>query len=400
MNARRRLLWPVAALAAALVCWGEAACAAELQWQGGQWVAQSQPAAGSPQADLDNIRRLHDAGKYSRAASAAKTFLKKHPDAPQREEVYVLYGQAEINRGRYFQAYEVFQKQLDEFPSGPWSQRALVRQYQIGDAFLLGRKRLLMGLFPVPAYDDGVDILNRVAEQTPGSDLAEKSLLRVGDYYFSDRQYDQAIGTYDRYLQLFGKSDQAPFAMLRAADASLASFEGVGHDVTPLLEARSRYASFSERFPAEARKASVAGTLERIDGLRANDDFAKAEYYHHAGRPTAAAYYYRQVIQRHDGTGWADRSRSALASMGEPLAPAVPRSLMLPPRRAGAATQPAPKAAIPAATTTTTKAAGPPAAPPPAPATAPAGPTTRPTTQGGRTVTQPIELENLLPSQP
>ena len=51
-----------------------------------------------------------------------------------------LAGCAEMERDRYWQAYGWFEKQLDQFPQGPRSGKALQKEYDIAEGFLAGKR--------------------------------------------------------------------------------------------------------------------------------------------------------------------------------------------------------------------------------------------------------------------
>ena len=139
----------------------------QYEFVNGQWVKSVPPAKGTPAGELAMIRNLIREGRNVAAVSAADKFLKAYPDSPLREEAMMLAGQAEINRDRYFQAYEWYKRQWEEYPNGQYAERTLQREFQIAEAFLKGKKRIVAYILYLPARQDGLDILNRIVEQAP-----------------------------------------------------------------------------------------------------------------------------------------------------------------------------------------------------------------------------------------
>jgi outer membrane protein assembly factor BamD (BamD/ComL family) len=292
----------------------------EYEWKDGNWVKVASPAKGTPAGECALIRQYVQQGSNRTAVREAERFLKKYPLEPSAEEVLMLAGRAEIARGRYFQAYEWFERQLNQFPNGPLFERALIHDYEVAEAFLAGKKRIVWGIFYLPAQDDGLLILAKIAEHAPGSALAEKSLMRIGDYHYQERDYAEAVQAYDRYLEVFARAERASYAMLQAARASLASYRGTEFDDTPLLEARQRYQMFSQRFPLQADRADVPRILEQIRVSLARKAYTTAEFYERTGRRDPAQYYYRLVMEQYPQTEWEARSASALRRLGVPTA--------------------------------------------------------------------------------
>jgi len=310
---------PLLLAAMSLLAWPAGVLAqSEYELHEGQWVPVTPPAEGTPAGELALIRRHLLQGRSGKALKAAKEFLKRYPDDPAQEEALLLAGEAELKRGRYYQAFERFDRQLSEFPAGRFFDRAIDREHQIAEAFLAGKKRILLGFVRLPAREEGLSILERIAEHAPGSSAAEKALLRIADDHFQRREHAEAIGAYDTFLALFGNSHNAAGAMLRAAQATYASFRGVAFDVTPLLDAEHRYRALAERFPVTAESAGVRRTRLEIKELRAQKLFQTARFYGRTRRPGPARFYYQRVGRQYPQTTWAEMADQALGVMSPP----------------------------------------------------------------------------------
>lgn len=295
--------------------------AAEYVWQeDGGWTAAPEPDPGTPAGRLAGIRADLERGRNRRAIQAVEQLLREHPDAPQAEEAMHLAGRAAMQRGRYYDAYEWFERQLRSYPDGQLADRALVREMEIAEAFLQGRKRVVLGFLRLPARAEGVEILRRVAEHAPGSELADRALLRIGDYHFERGEYVQAVDAYDEYRVLFGQGERASHAALQAARAVFRSFKGLAWDVTPLVEAEQRLRAFRQRWPLRAREADVGALLARIDQLRAEKLLQTAGFYRRVSRPRAARFYCRQVARAYPDSDAADRARAVMERL-EPREP-------------------------------------------------------------------------------
>jgi outer membrane assembly lipoprotein YfiO len=350
-----------------LVLAGPAFCApAQYEWKDGQWVKAVPAAKGTPEGEVALMRQYVDEGK-SKSADAVKlanAFIKERADSPYRQDMMLLAGEAEISRGHYFQAYEWYEKLLDQFHGGEYYERALLREFFVAEQFLAGKKRLTLAIFWVPAEDDGLDILRRIAEHVPGTDLAEKAMLRIGDYHFGRMEWPAAADAYDAYLQLFPRSYRAQYAMLQAATALYNSYRGSEYDDTALIEAQQRFTAFAQRYPAPAAKANVSFTLGQITLNLAAKRLETGRFYERTGHPQAAVYYYKSVQRDYADTPSGAAARDMLAR--QPAAAVV-----------------APKPAPPTAPVTpTTKPAQPTGAPlielaPPHPTSGPAGGVTK-----------------------
>jgi outer membrane assembly lipoprotein YfiO len=177
---------------------------------------------------------------------------------------------------------------------------------------------VVAGFIYLPAEDEGITILRKVAEHAPGSEIAETALLRIGEYRFDNREFAESAEAYDNYLQLFPKSVRAPYAMVQAAKAMYASFRGVAYDEMPLIESEQRYRILLDQYPAAAKKARAAEILKEINELRAQRTYETAKFYNRVSRPEAAKYYYRQVADQYSASRWAGQARASLGSSYKP----------------------------------------------------------------------------------
>ena len=311
-----------------LAFWLPAAGGAEdtYEWKDDKWVAAAKPAEGTAAGELALVRHLLKSGRFKKSVKAAKKFRARYPDSDEYEEVCLLAAEAETKRGRYYQAYEWYEKQLNQFPAGQYSDKALQCESEIAETFLSGKKRIVFGFMRFSAIDEALEILTRIAEHAPGTELAAKSLLRVADYHYSKSEWLEATDAYDAFLLLFGKSTKAAYAMLQAARATYASYGGVKFDDTPLLDAEQRFKIFAESFPAAAAKAGVGRILRQIAGRRAHRLYLAGGFYERTRRPSAAAYYYKQTVDQFPRTQWGKLARTALVRLGaiQPQKPAQP----------------------------------------------------------------------------
>ncbi len=322
----------------------------EYEFKQGQWIKLAAPAKGTAEGELALVRQHVDRGRYRSAVVAAQRYLKLYNDPAGREEVMMLAGQAELKRGRWYQGYEWFQKLLEEFPDGRYAAQAQEREFDVAEAFLVGKKRIVLGFLRLPARDEGLEILSRIAEHAPHSPQAERALMRIAHDRFARDEWLDSTDAFDRYLAAFPKGGKAGEAMLKAAEATLRSFAGVAHDDTPLIEAEQRYRQLVQQFPVSAAEAGVDARLEQIRATRADKLLEEGRFYERVGKPQAAAFSYRLVIGTYPQTDAAEQARSAL----ERLAPKLPprqEEVPAPTSAAPAPPKQTPPATAPAATT-------------------------------------------------
>jgi outer membrane assembly lipoprotein YfiO len=298
---------------------------AEKRWDGTKWIEERPAVLGTPRGDIATIRALLEAERVKEAVIKVEGFLARHAHSPLCEEAMNLAGCAKIAQGHYWDAYEWFERQIEEFPNGPLLSRALDREYQIGEAFLQGRKRRVMRVLKLSAEGEGVEILDKITEHSPASFLARKALLRIAKYHFDEGEFDESVRRYDEFVEQYPHSPKRAMAMIQAAHASLQRYRGVQWDTDPLHEAAERYRVIQAAFPAAAKAEGIASILAEIHASLAHKVYHMGLFYERTKKPRAAAYYYSMVVRDYRTTRWASDARTRLGVLGNiiPLKPSL-----------------------------------------------------------------------------
>ena len=300
---------------------------AVLFWAGSlparQWLLEPEgeqeisPVAVSPdRLELDRARQVLAQGQPSEAAKILDKWLKKFPDSGLRSEAMYYAGQCCQQQGRFYEAFEKYEKLAAEHSGSDYFHRSLEAEFEIAEKFLNGTKRRALGIFKVSAEDVGVKICEDIAERWPRSLLAEKALMLLGDYYMRKRSYEDAAYAYRQIIASYPTSVFIRQARLRAAEAYLASFNGTAFDPAPLVEAKERLLEYQELYGSDAQAEQVGSMLELIEDLLAQRQYNVGKFYQRTGKKQAAMASYQQVIENWPDSDWAGKARGKLDKLG------------------------------------------------------------------------------------
>lgn len=283
------------------------------------WVPQTQPTslASGP---LDEARKLLAEKRPRKAAKLLETWLEQNPDSDQYYEGVFLLGDAYFEREDFWKALTRY-TEVAENSSGELFTQANRRAMDVARAFLSGQPRIIWGFLRVPAYDDGLEALNRIWERAPGTRLGETALKLRADYFYDDGQMLLAQDEYANLAKEYPSGRYVQYASLRAAESAEAAFSGIRYSDKPLLEAAERYGQVKRAFPDYAIRENVDQRLEGIRRLRAEKDLEIAKWYEKTDRAGAAEFYYRQILKDWPDTLSASQAAQRLRAMGIELPP-------------------------------------------------------------------------------
>lgn len=291
------------------------------QWEltDGRWQPVNRPTT-VPVAD-ETLDRVEEMIQGNQGAAAKKVVLSwirtqgKDRNAPNRDRAVFLLGQANFIAGNRMNAFYNFDEILDLYPESRYWHPSLDRQYEIADQFLKGYKRRFLGLAILEMKQEATEILYRVQQRAPGSPLAEKSLLRVADYYYANGDFDLAADAYAFYARNYPRSPYTPRVRLRQAFSALAQFRGVRFDATPVIEARQQLFDLMASYPRVADEENLPAIVQRIDASLAKKVWVTADFYRRTHKPTASAYYYKWLMMKYPNSPEAQAAPQKLAQL-------------------------------------------------------------------------------------
>jgi outer membrane protein assembly factor BamD (BamD/ComL family) len=241
---------------------------------------------------LQAAREL-DAGDSDAAHERLRTMFRARVDRQPpvvQERDYALYLMANtlVAEDRRVRAFYYLDELLDTYPESSLYRPALRRQYEIADSYLSGRDDRTL-FFPQGGRPEALEMLFRIQQRAPGSELAETALIRSADFYFDRGEYDFAEDAYTVFLDAFPNAKAARRAKLRQAWSNLLQYEGPRYDPTPLLDARQQFEQILADDPGLARQADVPEAMAYIDRQLAKKQQIQSDWYARTGHPEVAA---------------------------------------------------------------------------------------------------------------
>jgi outer membrane assembly lipoprotein YfiO len=286
--------------------------------RGEGWLPTTKPTTAPIQDEtLDRAEEMLQNKQATAAKKIVLAWIRSHKDSPIRDRAVYLVGQANYLLGERLMAFYNFDEVLDLYPDSRYFYPALERQFEIADAYLKGYKNEFLGMRILEAKTEATEMLYRIQQRSPGSPLAEQSLLRVADFYFADGQFDVAADAYAAYIKAYPRSPLLARVRLRQAFSSLAQFHGVKFDATPVIDARQQLLDLASAYPKLAEEENVAAIIQRIDSALVKKFLTTADFYIRTHKPQAAAYNYRFLVLNYPDSPEAAEARQKLATLPE-----------------------------------------------------------------------------------
>lgn len=260
-------------------------------------VAETNPE--SEEAQLLSARRALIDGEYKRAEKLSTTFLDRYPLSRYRADALLVRGDAKRPSDEYEALFD-YEEICRKYPGSEVFIPALEREYEISVLYANGLRRRFFGTVRlIDARPDAEELLIRVQERLPGSELGEKACMALCDYYFDRQEMMMAAEAYRIFIENYPKSAKVNKARLRLIYSYLAGFRGPEYDPSGLLEARAKLRSLQALQPALAQQVGAESVLVRIEESEAAKFMSTAAWYLEVNDPISAELFIRRLVQRH-----------------------------------------------------------------------------------------------------
>jgi len=270
-------------------------------------------------AVIGNVRRLIAAEEFRDAYDKIDAWIEENEaaDSPALAEAYVLRASALIGRNKEFDALFDLEEVARRFPESEAFAPALELELEVADMYLKGLKRRVWGLRVESGVDISEEIIVRINERLPGSRLAEQALLKLADYYYSQRDLKMAATAYECFVVLFPRSELRQKAMERRIYATIAQFRGPEYDASGLIEAKYQVEQYKEQFPREAQAAGLSDALAaRLDESAAAQMLTVSKWYLRRADEPSARLTLTRLVQKHPATAAAAEAFQMLQDKG------------------------------------------------------------------------------------
>ena len=243
------------------------------------WEPVAAPDPDSPEGEFAAARRALAAGEARRAEHLADGWIERHEAHPLLPDAYVLRGDALVAQKRYYDALFDFEYVARGFPASEAFVTSLERELDVARLFATGTRRKLFGMRLLDAGDEAEELLIRIQERLPGSELAEQAAMELADYYFRKRLMTLAAEMYSIFLENHPNSAHVTDARRRLIYAYLATYKGPRFDASGIHEAQARLLELINFEPATAQQVGAEGILAWIDERDAEKLLINARWY-------------------------------------------------------------------------------------------------------------------------
>lgn len=283
------------------------------------WIGPAGAVKDSPKEQLGFALSFFEKADYDKSKLEFKKLLKHYKDAPEARDAQYYLGRCHEEQGDYYAAFLEYRRTIQVYPSTTRFEEIVERMYQIGNFFLSGKKRKILGTVAImPARDKAIEVFQAIAEDGPFSEYGELSQYKLGIANLALGEYEQAVSAFEQLIDRYPKSPLVDDARFQIAQASLKGTFRPGYDQHPTDQAIEQLDAFVEENPESDLTPEAVERRKALREQRAAHEFQVAQFYEGQEQLDSAVIYYRTIVDQYADTAWAPKASARVDAL-QPL---------------------------------------------------------------------------------
>lgn len=170
-------------------------------------------------------------------------------------------------------------------------------------------------------YTDASEAFQKIKDRYPYSRFAVEAELRLGDALYKRQLYEEAYEAYDEFEKLHPRHPQIPYVMFRKGMCHFEQIKTVDRDQTHTLKAKGDFERLVKRFPRNEYAQRARRKIRECYIFLAEYELYVAHFYFKKKKYRAAMERYRYIIQNYPDLGQYHEALEYMRRCREKLTP-------------------------------------------------------------------------------
>jgi len=277
----------------------------------GKWINPKTVAKPTPKEQFDFAKSFYDIKNYKEAKEEFNKLLRHYPKSLEAAEGQYYLGLIEDAQGNLYEAYQAYQKVIDKYPFSQRIPQIIEREYKIGEAFMSGQKRKVVGV-PLPVENPSIEIFNKVIENSTYGPWAAAAQYKLGLVLKGLLRYYEAEDAFNKVVSNYPDSEWVAAAKFQIASCRAALSRGPDYDQGSAKEAEEKFEAFVKEHPDAVLSDEAQKNIDQLKEKEAAGNYNIGRFYEKQKAYQAAKIYYNDVINNCPNSQWASKAKERL----------------------------------------------------------------------------------------
>ena len=198
-------------------------------------------------------------GDRGLAIKIYKRLVKHYPRSDHAPEATYRAGRLTENGGDLLKAAGIYRGLMEAYPQTAHFQEAVESQFRIGEIYLNGKKKKILGVTYGSTLDYAVEIFASIVRSAPYGRYTARAQFDIGRAREKQSSSDLAIDAYQSVVEKFPNDPLAVDAQYQIGYIWLAATRSGVYDADAAAKARTAFPDFLFRFPKKEKGPASAG---------------------------------------------------------------------------------------------------------------------------------------------
>ncbi len=270
----------------------------------------------SPKEQYDWAVDFYNMRDYQRAASEFEKLVKNYEYSEYASEAQYHVGLCYESMGKYYIAFQNYQKAIDNFPHIENIDEIIAREYNIACLYIAKTSPRIMGTDIMTSIDRAIEIYKKVVDNAPYGKLAAEAQFRMGEALKKVERYDEAIETFQKIVDDYADSKFYDKAKYEVAYCAYKASLKPAYDVAPTAKAIKAFEEFAASNKDEELSKEASKTVQRLKDKAAEKSYLTAKFYESQKQYASAIVYYKDIVDRYPESSFVAEANDKKKELG------------------------------------------------------------------------------------
>jgi outer membrane protein assembly factor BamD len=264
------------------------------------------------QEQFDLAQNYEQSGDWAHAGASYRMVVRRFPRSDVAPAALFNSGRMYEKQGKLEKAFLQYQGIVDRYPRSEDFEPALEAEYNIGKAFLEGKRVEVYGVPTLPSMAKAEEMFKKIVINAPFSKIAPLAQFGIGQALQKQGSITAAVTAYQQVVDRYPNSPVAADAMYQIGYVYLQASRATGYDETAAARAQEAFEDYLVKFPGSPKAPQAQDNLKILQGRKSNDAFNIARFYDRQHNYKAAYVYYNEVLQQQPDSYQANRAKQRM----------------------------------------------------------------------------------------
>lgn len=260
-------------------------------------AAEQQSQEAAAEAMLRDAKTAVSTGNSGRAQGIYKDIVHRYRFTNAAATAQFEYALLVRRGGKLQDAYDAFQKFVDDYRSSTRFNEAIQQQFEIAEEAKAGKKQPTLLIIPMKMdKSELVKLYQGVIRNSPYGKYAPYAQFAIGEVYQDDGDKAMANSSYQMVVDNYPNTKLAAEAQFRIGAISSAAARRT-QDASNLTATRDALETYKATNPSGERTGEAESLIKEVNAAQSFRSLEIGKFYEKTGKPKAAAIYYNEALK-------------------------------------------------------------------------------------------------------